>query len=702
LPQAPSPARPDAAKPSPANESLVRQKYGELPLSFEANDGQTDSQVRFLARGPSYTLSLTATEAVMVMSKPAAAPASGAADSLAPEVLGRGGQMTANSTIETVTLRMQFVDGNQAPQVVGREQLPGTVNYFVGNNPDQWHTNVPTYARVEYQQVYPGIDLVYYGNQRQLEYDFVIAPGADPGAIHMRFAGADGLEVDAQGELVLQTAAGPVVQHRPVVYQEVSGMRQEVAGRYVLAGSGEVGFELGAYDPNRPLVIDPVMLSYSTYLGITGFDEGNGIAVDSAGNAYVTGSLGGDAFVSKLNAGGTRLVYLAYLRGNGAQAGWAITVDGAGNAYVTGQTNATDFPTTAGAFQTAFGGGPSDAFVTKLNATGTALVYSTYLGGSARDQAYGIAVDGAGNAYVTGYTESTDFPTTEGAFQTVYGGGVRDAFVAQLSADGTALAYSTYLGGSAHDEARAITVDSAGNAYVTGFTASTDFPTTEGAFQPAHQGDFVLSAFVTKLSGDGTALVYSTYLGGSGGYDVGYGIAVDGAGNAYVTGGTGSIDFPTTPGAFQTTLRGTNAFVSKLSGDGTALVYSTYLGGSGGDTGGGVAVDGAGNAYVAGSTSSNNFPTTPGAFQTSNRGGVFDAFVSKLSGDGTALVYSTYLGGFARDQALGIALDGAGNAYVTGFTNSTNFPTTPGAFQTAFRGSSPDSFNAFVAKLTAT
>jgi hypothetical protein len=476
-----------------------------------------------------------------------------------------------------------------------------------------------------------------------------------------------------------------------------------------------VGFAVGAHDPSRPLVIDPVVLSYSTYLGGSYVDTGHAIAVDGDGNAYVAGETGstnfpttagafqtalgdgGDAFVTKLNATGTALIYSTYLGGNGNDYGYGIAVDGGGNAYVTGTTTSTNFPTTPGAFQTVNGGGLSDAFVTQLNADGTALVYSTYLGGSGQDEGFGIAVDGGGNAYVTGSTSSTDFPTTPGAFQTTLASSFGNAFVTKLTPDGTALAYSTYLGGYGTDVGRAIAVDGAGNACVTGGTGSTNFPTTPGAFQPTLGGTF--NAFVTQLSADGTALIYSTYLGGSGS-DQGFGIAVDGMGNAYVTGSTNSINFPTTPGAFQTTkgsILATNVFVTQLSADGTTLTYSTYLGGTNVDIGLGIAVDGAGNAYVTGWTGSTDFPTTPNAFQTES-GGSYDVFVTKLSTDGTALVYSTYLGGNDADWGYAIAVDGAGSAYVTGYTNSSNFPTTPGAFQTTRTGSQ----NAFVTKLSVT
>jgi hypothetical protein len=621
-------------------------------------------------------------------------------------------------------LRLQLVGAHAAAPVVGEDPLAGTSNYFIGNDPRQWRTGIPTYGRVAYQGVYPGVDLVYYGNQQQLEYDFTVAPGTDPGLIRLHVEGAQSPSLDGQGDLVLHTAGGDVVEHAPVLYQDRAGGRQTVAGWFVLEEGDQVGFAVGSYDRSRPLIIDPI-LSYSTYLGGSGSDFGTAIAVDGAGNAYVAGqtssssfpttagavqpTYGGgftNAFVTKLNPAGTAIVYSTFLGGNGLDGdfGTGVAVDAAGNAYVTGTAFSSNFPTTPGAFQTTLGsifGG--NAFVTKLNPAGTALVYSTYLGGSGSsstlegDHGTGIAVDAAGNAYVTGGTSSGNFPTTPGAFQTAFGGSMSNAFVTKLNPAGTALLYSTYLGSSGSvfpgDSGRGIAVDAAGNAYVTGETTSSTFPTTPGAFQTAFGGGMG-NAFVTKLNPAGTALAYSTYLGGSG---RGNGIAVDAAGNAYVTGGTSSGNFPTTPGAFQRTYGGSgDAFVTKLNPAGTALAYSTYLGGSGGDSGAGIAVDAAGSAYVAGETTSSTFPTTPGAFQTAFGGGMGNAFVTKLNPAGTALAYSTYLGGSGNDFGLGVAVDAAGSAYITGSSNSTDFPVTLGAFQPRLGGAG--ALNAFVAK----
>jgi beta-propeller repeat-containing protein len=701
-----------------AADARVSQSYGKLPLHFEANQGQAHRDVRFLARGPGYGLYLTAGEAVLVLARPDPDRKS--------DRRGKHKRRDAHAKATQVVVRMKLVDAALTPLVSGLEELPAKANYFIGNDPAQWRTDVPTYAKVHYREVYPGVDLVYYGNQRQLEYDFVVAPGADPNKIVLGFKGADKLEIDAQGDLVLYVAGGPVRLRKPYIYQGTGSIRQEIAGGYILHGANRVGIDVAAYDRSRPLVIDPVILSYSTYLG---GEAGVAIAVDGDGNAYVTGYAGStdfpttsgafqgtssgafDAFVAKLNAAGSALVYSTYLGGSGDDGGGSIAVDASGNAYVTGGTSSTDFPTTAGAFQTACAGGFSgpcgDAFVTKLNPSGSGLIYSTYLGGSLSDGGTGIAVDNnSGSAYVRGSTNSANFPTTSGAFQTSFGGGPadpyygppRDVFVTKLNPAGSGLIYSTYLGGDGKDDdlGGGIAVDTSGNAYVTGHTNSTNFPTTAGAFQPLFAGGG-WDAFVTKLDASGSTLVYSTYLGGSG-FDQAFAIAVDDRGDAYTTGRTGSINFPTTVNAFQGIYGGSlDAFVTRLDATGSFLVYSTYLGGSSSEEAEGIAVDVQGNAYVTGVTNSTNFPTTPETFQPAHAGGNSqEAFVTKLDPAGSALVYSTYLGGTGYEVGFGIAVDPGGNAYVTGETGSQDLPTTPGAADPSFRGFFQD---AFVAKI---
>jgi hypothetical protein len=405
------------ARPDMATGARAVADYGKLPMAFEPNQGQADRTVRFLARGPGYGLYLTPTEAVLNL---------------------HGGTATS-PTAPAPSIRLRLAGANPRPEVSGVDLLPGTSNYFLGNDPKRWHSAIPNYAKVRYAAVYPGIDLVYYGRRRQLEYDFVVAPGADPGRIVLDFRGIEKLSLDREGNLVLATAAGDVVWHKPVVYQEVDGLRQPLDGRYRLRGRHRVSFEVAHYDVTRPLVIDPTLI-YSTHLGGAARDVGNSIAVDGEGNAYVTGSTGSnyaaagqDIFVAKLNPVGNSLVYSTYLGGSTYDEGRGIAVDAAGNAYVTGMTQG-GLSTTPGAYQATHGGG-SDAFVTKLDATGTALIYSTYLGGSGDDVGTGISVDGSGHAFVTGYTMS-GFPTSPGAFQTTYGGGSTDAFVSSLNATG--------------------------------------------------------------------------------------------------------------------------------------------------------------------------------------------------------------------------------------------------------------------------
>jgi hypothetical protein len=674
----------------PKAQAMILDRYGKMPLNFEANHGQADGQVRFLSRNSAYSLFLTADEAVIALR----------------ETNAGSPKQTAEPATAAV-LRMKMRHANPAARITGMDELAGKANYFIGNDPSKWRTNVPTYSRVRYEEMFPGIDLVYYGNQRQLEYDFIVAPGADPHLIAFDIIGARRILQDAHGDLVFQmelgqtTARMKTVQmktsdceirwHRPIVYQEKNGARQQIAAHYSITHTNRVAFELAKYDSSRPLYIDPLI--YSTYLGGSSLDSGSSIAVDSSGSAYVTGttyspnfpttsgatettcqgcSMGeSDAFVTKFSPNGSALAYSTYLGGKKDDYGISLAVDNEGNAYVTGETASTNFPT-MNPLQRVYGGGTYDAFVSKIDPSGSALVYSTYLGGAAEDLGQGIATDSAGNAYVTGQTNSTNFPTINPLQANNAGGG--DVFVAEINSAGSELVYSTYLGGSNLDYGDAIAVDSTGNAYVTGTTYSTNFP-TKNPLQPALAADW--DAFVAKIGPSGSDLAYSTYLGGSGSDGVGgsgYGIAVDDAGNAYVAGYSTSANFPTTPGAFQTTYAGNwDAVVSKINSAGSKLIYSTYLGGAGVDNAWSIAVDSSGDAYVSGSTSSKNFPTE-NPFQKNLKGGG-DAFVSKLNPAGSALFYSTYLGGSGAQDGFGVAVDSAGNAYVTGDTTATKFPT---------------------------
>jgi len=615
----------------------IADKYGKLPLAFEANRGQTDKRVRFLARGSGYGVFLTGQEALLALH----------AESSVDSATLRN-RVHRSSSPKTDVLQMKLVGASPSAEPKGVEPLSGTVNYFRGNDPSRWQSGVPTFAKVEFPAVYPGIDLVYYGDQGQLEYDFVVAANADPGTIRLHLAGAARLRLDTSGDLTVRAKNGRIVFHRPVVYQEGNGGRRQVDGRFKLLANNSVGFTVGNYDHARPLVIDPALV-YSTYLGGSYQEEALGIAVDASGNTYIAGT-----------------------------------------------TSSADFPITAGSYQTAQkSAGHTQAFVTKLNSTGTALVYSTYLGGSTDDdRANAIAVSAAGKAYITGFANSSDFPTTAGAFQAARLNEGSMAFITEFNSTGTALVYSTYLGGTfGAEQGSGIALDGSGDAFVTGVTEATDFPVTQGAFSttlPGHR-----AGFVTKLNPAGSALVYSTYLGGTG-YDEGVAIAVDGAGNAYVGGSAGSDDFPVTAGAFQQTKLAVNhgtGFVTKLNPAGSALIYSTYLGGSSGEQLRAIAVDASGTAYAAGHTNSTDFPVTSGAFQGASKPGA--GFVTHLNATGSALTYSTFLGPVSAQVSDGpnsIQVDSNGEVYVTGDTLQ-GFPVTPGAFQSTASSFGPASIH---------
>lgn len=670
------------SKAALTGDAPTLETLGTLPLSFEANRGQADKRFRFLCRGSGYTLFFGPSEAALSLAR-----------------IGPDGSTHRDF------IRMKLLGANPAPRIEGVDPLPGRANYFIGNDPNKWKASIPTYGRVRYSNVYPGVDLVHYGNQGRLEHDFVIAPGADPRRIQLSFEGVDEVGIDGIGDLVLGSGASAVRLHKPLVYQEVSGTRRIIGGWYVLKGKRRVAFEVARYDRAKPLVIDP-LLSYSTYLGGSSDEYCLGLARDASGNLYVGGMTQStnfpttagafrtvaagawDVFVTKLNPTGTAVLFSTYLGGSSEEDTRGLAVDDSG-VYVAGFTFSSDFPTTPGAYQRAFAGF-KDNFVSKLTPGGDSLVYSTFIGGSAQEEGGRLAVDSSGNAYITGETASGDYPTTPGAFQPYHRGGQKDAFVTKLNTAGTALVYSTYLGGSSWDGGTAIGVDSFGYAYAAGCTESPDFPVTAGAFQTSLRGS--CEGYVTKLNLAGTGVVYSTFLGGTG-FDRILAIALDADGNAYLTGQTQSSDFPRTPGAFQPAYSGGwDAFVAKLNATGSVLVYSRYLGGSGDDVGYKITVDSAKNAYVTGYTYSVNFPTLNPVMP--QYGGGWDAFVTKVDAAG-ALVYSTYLGGSGDDMGMEIVVDPAGGVYVGGETGSTNFPITPGALQTTLAGG----FDAFLAKI---
>jgi hypothetical protein len=725
------------------NDAGLEEAYGRLPIAFEANRGQSDPAVKFLSRGPGYNLFLTPTEAVLTLSETVSRTSDPAGSSAF-----EAGNASAGEPGKGSTVRMELLGGNPSPRAVGQEPLAGKVNYLRGDA-SRSLTDVPTFRRAAFQGVYPGIDLAWYGKQGQLEYDFTVAPGADPTMISLGFEGADRLGLDDNGDLVVDTPSGSLRHQAPFIYQEVGGSRQRVPGRFVLTGDRQVGFSMGAYDTSRPLVIDPV-LAYSSYLGGAGLDEAEAIAVDSAGAAYVTGrtdsanfpvaspidgSLSGvtDAFITKFDPSGSGLVYSTYFGGSSSEGSFGIAVDSSGAAHVTGHTDSPDFPVTTGAFQQSFVGTSADAFVAKLNPAGTALDYSTYLGGTQSIRAgltvgKGLALGPGGSIYVSGFVWTPHLPTTPGAVQSACvlstaDGRCKDAFLAKINPAGggaSDLLYLTYLGGNGTDDAAGIAVDANGSAHLTGITYSTDFPITAGAFQVSLAGrEAKADVFVTKINpvaGGASDLVYSTYLGGSMasgirtaniGVDEGNGIAVGPSGKMYVTGTSRSSDFPTTPRSAQTRVGGCtpsacDAFLSILDpagGGRTDLVYSTYLGGSFADFGEAVAVDAAGTAVVAGTAVSTDFPVKdpiPGASAGAVRGNP-EAFVAKINpaGAGSAdLLFATLLGGDGVELGRGVALDGTGNIYVTGETRpheSVAFPTV-NAYQPNFGGGRNDGF----------
>ena len=689
---------------SPAVPKQVVSRYGNVPASFVRNAGQAPRAIRYTARGAGYSFAFTTDRALLSLTKGS----------------------------RTQSLALALVGAN--PQsVLARERLSGTVNYFVGSDRSKWRSGLATYRELVYRNAWPGIDMVWRGAPGALKYEFVVRPGASVRDIRLAYRGATRVSVRRDGALRIATRLGTLTDGRPLAYQRVKGRQVSVTSRYALGTT--YGFAVGKYDAGKALVIDPG-LEYSTFLGGSGSDTGFSIAVDDHRNAYVAGftvsasfpttpgavqpATGGsfDAFVTKLSRSGSELVYSTYLGGTNDDLGIDVAVDERGSAYLVGVTQSGNFPTTPGAFQLT-DPDPSavpdvcneDGFVAKLNPSGSALVYSTYLGGTGEDSSNMVAVDEDGNAVVAGSGDTSTFPTTPDSFQPTdpTPGGCDPAdprpanntgIVSKLNRSGSALVFGTYLGGtSGFVSVNSMTIDEEANVYMTG-PADDDYPTTPGAFQetdPAPGTD----AFVTKMSASGASLAYSTYLGG--GADTsdegGLGIGVDEDGLAYVSGRTGSPSFPTTPGAYDATLSGPDdAFVTKLNRSGSALVYSTYLGGSGFEEPHfSVAIDEDGRAYVEGTTASADFPTTPGALQPAYGGGSLDGFVTVVNRSGSALDYSTFLGGIGRDIANSVAIDEDGGAYVTGSTRSANFPTTSRAFDTTQNGSA----DAFVSKLGA-
>lgn len=647
---------------------------GKTALQFERNDGQTDAAVRFVARN------------------------------------GRGAMFFTNDGITMTrrgrTARLRFVRPNAALQLQSGEETAAKSNYFIGNDPQKWHRDVPTFRDVAYRNLFDDVDLTFAGESEKLKGTYTVAPGADTGRIAWRYDEAARAKIDKQGNLRVTLRSGDeLMEQAPVAWQEDANGRRPVNVRYAIRKDGAIGFSLGAYDHAKPLVIDPT-LTYSTFFGGSADDPGYKIALDCERNIYIAGYTnsfdfptknavqpnkknGYDAFVTKLSPDGATVIYSTYLGGSGGinqnDLLQSMTVDLNGNVYLTGNTYSTDFPTVNAYQSTNLGG--SDVFLTKLDPTGSTLLYSTYLGGNNFSYAFDVAVDASGSAYVTGNTSASNFPTTPGAFQSSFGGGCCDVYVTKFSADGKSLVYSTYIGGSDIDEARAIAVDANNNAIVAGVTASLNYPLAN-AYQGIIGGG--RDVLVTKLNSTGSQLIFSTYLGG-GLDEQASAMTIDRAGNIYLTGRTMSANFPTAPvgSVYQPAIGSvTDAFVSKLSANGSALMYSTFLGGVQTDYGYGIAVNDGGEAYAVGQTASLNFPQS-NAVQT--YGGGNDGYITKFNAAGTNVIYSTYLGGGADEGALSVVRDGLGAIFVTGFTRSTNFPTA-NAVQALYGGGSSDAF----------
>ncbi len=702
-----------------ATRARAQARYAALPLAFEANEGQTDPQVKYMARGNGYKLFLTSSKAIL--SLPGRKGYSQVRDAMMNKRRGAAGvkammkkqSSKGRKASPVASLQMNFLGANPHSKLAAEDLQSGTVNYFLGNDPSKWHSNVPLYGQVSYRKIYPGIDLAFHGASQQLEFDYVVSPGADTAAIALGFQGAESVQTDAAGNLVLATSSGPVHVNKPIAYQSKNGAREYVDASFVLNAKNQVSFALGSYDHNRELVIDPTV-TYSTYFGGTSADYGISVAVNASGDAFVagatdsasilgtsTGAAGFDAFVTEIGPTGT-LIFATYFGGTLDEFPGGIAVDSQG-IYVSGTTGSSDFPVTGGAAQTVFQGGTTgganDAFAVKMALNGT-ITWGTYIGGNGSDSGLGVAVDGSHNVYVVGETFSTNLGG--GVVSPLPGGNALnrtsnttadDGYIVKVNASGTSFGLVSYLGGSDGDLATGVAVNSTGTIFVTGETISSDLPTTAGVVQTTCGTDGNCNANATTAFDDGfvasikanlSGYNYLTYYGGSD-VDDAFAIAADASGNAYVTGTTASTDFPTTSGAFQSTQFGTqNAFLVQLNSTGTAASYSSYFGGNGSDLGLAIALDSSSppNAYITGqsTSSSASFPLV-NPTQAAGSGNS-DAFVGVFGLSQGLVLFSTFLGGGGDEDQFegGIALDSSHNIYITGDTDSGNgttaaFPT---------------------------
>ncbi len=698
---------------TPAEHARINAAYAALPLAFEANQGQVDPQVKYMARGNGYKLYLASSEVVFTFHK------RGGDSEVRQMMMDRriGPSKIKNmlrhrqQTLQAAAIHMYMLGANPDTQLAAQEPQEGKVNYFIGKDPSRWHSGVPLFGHVSYRRLYPGVDLAFHGSGKQLEFDYLVSPGANTKAIVLGFRGADRVATNVAGSLVLTTAAGTMELNRPVAYQERNGKREIVDARYVVH-TGEVTFALGPYDHSRQLVIDPTV-TYSTYFGGDFADYGLAIAVDASGNEYVTGATDSDSipgwntptnsssfdiFVTKISSAGA-LLNTTEFGGSGDDFPGGIAVDGSG-IYVSGTTDSSDFPVTPGTAQTVFVGGGShgnnDAFAAKLTLGGllgpsVSGTWASYINGSDSTSGLAVAIDGSENVYIVGETFAPDLggatggvnPLPKGgAINLGIGSGDDDGYIVKLNSTGTAFDLVSYIGGSGPDLATGVALDGSGNIYVSGETISSDLPVVN-ALQSECGTDGNCNtglddAFIAAIKVDLSAYTYLTYYGGSG-IDDALAITADSGGDVFITGQTQSSDFPTvgsTP--YLASLAGAqNAFLVELNPTGSAATYGTYLGGNGTDIGLGIAVDGLGNAYVTGQTSSTQ--TSPGAFPLVNPtqpafGGSTDAFVTVLSTSQNLALFSTYLGGGGDEDQLGgaVALDSSHNIYVTGDTDSGN------------------------------